>query len=538
MRRAASVLLVGAALLTLARGYRSPLTYATGSWLLDYDRGFVPRGLSGALVQPLLAFKSAAEVTAIIQTLSLVVLLGLVLQLCAASGRMLRSRTPFVLARFVMVTSAWTVFAGHTAGFLDHNIELLTLVGLLSLGTRWRWILAPLGVAAVLMHEAFLVLGLPIIAFGVLLHAWDRSRTRALRELLVLVGPALLAAAGVGLATRHLSGPAIDALGADVARYGVLGASASDNAVYYLRHGLAAAMAAQRTGLWARLGRADIAAVVVPPLALFLGLAGAWLWGLRRRAFVPLLVAVVLAPLSLHLVAWDTERFSIMTLFPAYGALVVLSRWRPAPAPGAQGWWWSVLALAVLALNLVQRVPLMAGERDGDALLGHRTAPDGHSFEGCAPVFANSGFEEGTLAPWSAAGTAFDAPIHQAIGRFGARLVPGTVGGRWLGTYAAGESPAPRDAATGQLDSPLFPIRADTLLVAVGGGQDPARLRVSLLVDEEEVAWETGRDRDKLVAHAWDVSAWRGPQARVRVLDDSTGPWGHVNVDGLCWYRP
>ena len=76
------VLLLG---LTAARALKQPGNYAIGHWLLNYDYGFIKRGLIGALAQPLFAHKSPTEVRWVISTLSLLTLgalFGSVVTIC------------------------------------------------------------------------------------------------------------------------------------------------------------------------------------------------------------------------------------------------------------------------------------------------------------------------------------------------------------------------------------------------------------------------------------------------------------------------
>ncbi|HEU4404046.1 MAG TPA: hypothetical protein VFS43_01945 [Polyangiaceae bacterium] len=89
------------------------------------------------------------------------------------------------------------------------------------------------------------------------------------------------------------------------------------------------------------------------------------------------------------------------------------------------------------------------------------------------------------------------------------------------------------DEATGRLVSRPFVLDADKLVVRVGGGRDPERLRVSLVVDGERAFSATGRDRETLTRHVWDVAPLRGKAATIEAVDARGGPWGHLLVDEI-----
>ncbi len=89
------------------------------------------------------------------------------------------------------------------------------------------------------------------------------------------------------------------------------------------------------------------------------------------------------------------------------------------------------------------------------------------------------------------------------------------------------------DALTGTLVSPPFEVTGDTIRLLLGGGDQPGRACVDLVVDGEVVHTATGRNAEALVPVTWDVSELAGRQAVLRIVDEATGSWGHVNVDHI-----
>ncbi|MGA5647550.1 GH32 C-terminal domain-containing protein [Streptomyces seoulensis] len=139
-------------------------------------------------------------------------------------------------------------------------------------------------------------------------------------------------------------------------------------------------------------------------------------------------------------------------------------------------------------------------------------------------------FEGGTYGDWTATGDAFGtAPATGTLPD--QQQVSGWLGDGLVNTYRGG------DTATGTLTSPEFTLDKDYLDFLVGGGNHPAtsanRTAVELLVDGRTVRTTTGRDAEALDWASWDVRDLRGKRAHVRITDDNTGRWGHLNVDHL-----
>lgn len=91
------------------------------------------------------------------------------------------------------------------------------------------------------------------------------------------------------------------------------------------------------------------------------------------------------------------------------------------------------------------------------------------------------------------------------------------------------------DAHTGVIESPPFTIEGDFYYVLVGGGYDPERLYVAV-VDEEsgrEIGRHSGVYANSVEPQRLFTGDSKQRKARVRIVDRSTGPWGHINFGGL-----
>jgi hypothetical protein len=140
-------------------------------------------------------------------------------------------------------------------------------------------------------------------------------------------------------------------------------------------------------------------------------------------------------------------------------------------------------------------------------------------------------FNPSDVPTFTVSGTAFESwptssvPSHQSY--------PTGAIGYFVDTF----SEAAGDGATGQLFSSKFTLVGDKMVLRVGGGFDAERLRVSLWVNDQRVFSATGADSDFLSRREWPIERYRGMQAAIEIVDDATGPWGHIVVDEIEQWR-
>ncbi len=103
-----------------------------------------------------------------------------------------------------------------------------------------------------------------------------------------------------------------------------------------------------------------------------------------------------------------------------------------------------------------------------------------------------------------------------------------------LGWFVSSFHPELGDRATGELHSPQFVIDGDRLVLRVGGGRDPERLYVALVVDGRRVCSETGTNSDLMGRRECDISVHRGKIATIEMVDHTTAVWGHIVVDEVA----
>lgn len=140
-------------------------------------------------------------------------------------------------------------------------------------------------------------------------------------------------------------------------------------------------------------------------------------------------------------------------------------------------------------------------------------------------------FEGKTYGNWTVTGSAFGpGPAQGTLP--GQMAVSGFKGQGLVNTFFEG------DDTTGSLTSPPFQIQRKYIGFLIGGGGNPDRLALQLLVDGKVVRTATGPNTqsggsEALAPDSWDVAEFAGRPATIRILDDAKGGWGHLNVDQI-----
>jgi fructan beta-fructosidase len=140
-------------------------------------------------------------------------------------------------------------------------------------------------------------------------------------------------------------------------------------------------------------------------------------------------------------------------------------------------------------------------------------------------------FEKDSYAPWTVTGEAF-GPLPARGTLPGQMLVDGFHGEGLVNSFFNG------DGTTGTLTSPEFRIERKYFTFLIGGGKDHQKPALQLLVDAKVVRSATGPNdkpggSEALTLESWDVSEFAGKAAVLRIVDDATGGWGHINVDHI-----
>ncbi len=141
----------------------------------------------------------------------------------------------------------------------------------------------------------------------------------------------------------------------------------------------------------------------------------------------------------------------------------------------------------------------------------------------------NLGFETGTLADWTAEGSAFGTlPIEgDTVSRRRGDMHSGHAGRFWVGSYETGG-----DDVTGSLTSVPFRVSKPFASFLVGGGSRAGTYVEIVRKETGQIIFRAaGDDREDLERVAVDLSGHLGQQIFIRIVDGEAGGWGHINFD-------
>ncbi len=133
-------------------------------------------------------------------------------------------------------------------------------------------------------------------------------------------------------------------------------------------------------------------------------------------------------------------------------------------------------------------------------------------------------FEHG-YGNWTVEGEAFgQEPAHGTLAN--QQPVSGFVGKGLVNSFRNG------DDTTGRLTSKPFTIERSFIRFLVGGGRS-RNTAIRLLLGGKVVRTQSGKDNERLEPAQWDVREFAGQTARLEIVDEQKGGWGHVNVDQI-----
>ncbi len=135
-------------------------------------------------------------------------------------------------------------------------------------------------------------------------------------------------------------------------------------------------------------------------------------------------------------------------------------------------------------------------------------------------------FESGTFKNWEVQGEAFgNVPTK---GKYdNQKDVTGYNGVYLANSYNKG------DASTGSLTSSEFVIERSYINFLLGGGAKKGNY-IELIVDGVSVQKSYPlTSGETLISRSWDVAEYKGKTAKIRIVDNQQGGWGHILVDDI-----
>ena len=147
----------------------------------------------------------------------------------------------------------------------------------------------------------------------------------------------------------------------------------------------------------------------------------------------------------------------------------------------------------------------------------------------------NFDFEQGSLKDWAASGDAFEKqPIKgDTVSPRRNDMKSQHQGEYWIGTFENGRG----DKAQGTLTSAPFKVEHGWASFLVGGGSgNKTRVEILNAASGHVLFRATGPNDEKMRAVSADLRAVMGAKIQVRLVDEATTGWGHVNFDDFAFH--
>lgn len=151
--------------------------------------------------------------------------------------------------------------------------------------------------------------------------------------------------------------------------------------------------------------------------------------------------------------------------------------------------------------------------------------------QSAAPDILIADFEGQDYGNWRATGSAFGpGPAHGTLPN--QMAVGGFAGKGLVNSFYGG------DASTGRLASAEFVVSRKYVAFLIGGGGWEGKTCMNLLVNGRVVRTAVGPNTnpggsEELGPGSWEVAEFAGKTARLEIVDEATGGWGHINVDQI-----
>ena len=154
------------------------------------------------------------------------------------------------------------------------------------------------------------------------------------------------------------------------------------------------------------------------------------------------------------------------------------------------------------------------------------------------PPLLRFDFETGDLQGWRVVEGEFEHPVSER--EVFHNTYPEIPGNRYnkqgryhLSTVERRSGPS-NDPMTGVIESPVFVLDAPELSFLVGGGQGEDVYIALCTEDGRELRKTRGRDTEIMRREEWSEPGWVGQRLFLRVVDASSGGWGHVTLDDFA----
>jgi hypothetical protein len=354
-------LALGIALATgLLRAFRMPNDWASAHWLINYDFGLVKRGLVGELIQPLIKTLELGEIQTLINVLSTTLTAAWAATIfCVAIATVRRCQNPLptVLAIMAVFIGPYVVMMGHINGYYDGIAIMAAALGCWCVHRNMPWVAGTILALAILCHETTLLYGAPAVAFAIVAKNYRKGELACWGQLF-RCGLPIAAGAGLMFALREQDQTVLAQLLEHVKGLGFLNEK-HVQVPHAITSGFLLPWEVMYPLIWKTLTDSPyLVQIGIPTVCLLAVVSSQFVKGQARIGMTMLAALCTLAPLAIHVVAWDTTR---IWTYPLGNGLLIL--WAACTygtkKEASVNPWLIALGGLAIAVALASETPLM-----------------------------------------------------------------------------------------------------------------------------------------------------------------------------------
>jgi len=307
----------------LFRTLRLPNDWAEAHWLLNYDYGFIKRALPGFILKHFINYSNAEFIISFISSFFLTLFFILLLIISYRILKITNFSGSDILMTALVFSSPFVVMSGHINGYADNIILTVSIISIFLI-TKNKIFAASLLIAVTFfIHESILILGFPsILCLAYIKYLKENSENsvyKFIKKHLTLIILPLAAFLTIFINQLLINSKEVEAnLITHLSEYSFIKEGRNTLVPEEITTSFFYFFETQSRKFFRRM--VSYPTVYNSPTIFLLVL---YIYkvikksGFNRKEFAAVL-AVIILPLSLHLIAWDTSRiwtYPIITCF-------------------------------------------------------------------------------------------------------------------------------------------------------------------------------------------------------------------------------
>ena len=355
------IILLYTLIISTARTIRQPNDWSESHWLIGYQLGVYKRGLVGTVVSGIFDYEQAEMAEKFIFVCSILLVVVFVFILFK-----IYQKIPFPLA-IVMGTSPFLMMFGHLIGYFDYFIFIITFLCIYCIKIRKKIFIPFLLILGLLIHESIAFIGFPVIALALFsenLPEPKETSNQTLKKntaeiLKIFMAPILLLflliffienGADVSVKKTAILNH-LHSFGFVDIWLELIADAYNESFIFYLK--------TQYQDFPNRFFK-----LIFIPMYLNIAFFITYFHiELRRQAIKPIVIIfvylVILSPLLLHLIAWDTTRIWVYPLLQASFLFYVFRGVCQIKLRGIKKHLAVFLCLGIATMNIIYETPLV-----------------------------------------------------------------------------------------------------------------------------------------------------------------------------------